>query len=109
MECTDLSSTDRVTRQKIRGLNILCNSCSVNLGNFTDLKKVITDFKLDIQKKLDDNIAKLSTEITQLKNKIVSVEATSYIEITEKIANEAVTCKKCTYQGITRKHRRHSL
>lgn len=101
MECTGLSSTDRVTRQKVRGLSILCNACTSNLSTFADFKKIINELKSDIQEKIGDlktDMLKtidnyntlLSAEIASLNNKLSNVESLNSIEITDKIANEAV-------------------
>lgn len=85
MTCTDVSADDRVTRQRVRGLSILCNNCSSNVSNFSELKTLL-DFKTEIHKKIND----FDDKLTQLNNKLSQFDAVNSIEFTDNIANEAV-------------------
>lgn len=90
LACTDVSSEDRVTRHKIRGLKILCNKCSTNMDNFNDIKKLLEDFKNEFKKEFINDMDIVKDKIDALTRKLENIDNLSSVQFTDKIANEAV-------------------
>ncbi|CAH1115766.1 unnamed protein product [Psylliodes chrysocephalus] len=53
LNCTDLKADDRVTRQKLRCIKIVCNRCSSIIDQFSEVKGILETFKINIVKKVD--------------------------------------------------------
>lgn len=86
LSCTELSSDDRITRHKIRGVSIVCNPRSQNLGSVAELKEILLNFKTDIQRQIDD----LNNKLVELNDKISTVESFNTVEFVDSTANEAL-------------------
>ena len=52
VRCTDIVQEDRVTRQRLKSVKIVCNSCGTSLDSFKDIKSLIESLKNDMCKEL---------------------------------------------------------
>lgn len=91
--CTELQTEDRVTRQAVRGLKILCNGCSANIEMFSNLKALLEDHKIELHARIDQINVKseeISQKLESIEKKLVNFDDVSSPVYTDKIANEAV-------------------
>uniref|UniRef100_A0A6P7G4K3 Uncharacterized protein LOC114334099 n=1 Tax=Diabrotica virgifera virgifera TaxID=50390 RepID=A0A6P7G4K3_DIAVI len=93
LACTELLQDDRITRCKVRGIKIICNSCSSNIEAFSNLKSILKEYNDDLQLKIsqiDEKIAEITTKFNDLEIKLSSADQHSSPQFAENIANEAV-------------------
>ncbi|KAK9892077.1 hypothetical protein WA026_018277 [Henosepilachna vigintioctopunctata] len=93
LTCTDFRSEDRVTRHKVRGIEIICNPCSSNIEIFANLKSMLDKYNEDLQQKInkiDEKVGEMAGRIVGLEDKLSVAGQYSTAQDTDKIANEAV-------------------
>lgn len=86
LNCTDVSlKDDRVTRMKMRNIRIVCNQCSANIDQFSNLETLLKSFRQDIKEQLDGFAAKFE----DINKKLSTIDHLNSVDFTEDIASEA--------------------
>lgn len=86
IRCTDLPSDDRVTRNKMKSMKIVCNKCSMKFDQLTDIKALIESLKVDFDKK----VSSLREELSNMNAKIDNLNQIDSSGIVEAAVNESV-------------------
>ena len=58
----------KMTRAKSRWVKVVCNHCNVNMAQFKDFQKLVASIRTDFEKKFDQLISDLDTQLSALKN-----------------------------------------
>ncbi|CAH1110248.1 unnamed protein product [Psylliodes chrysocephalus] len=100
LNCTDFKADDRVTRQKLRCIKIVCNRCSSIVDQFGEIKDILETFKINIDKKVDsfdeklksiqNNIESFNNQLSEFKDQVKNSESLRSPEFIETVTAEAV-------------------
>lgn len=86
IRCTDLPSDDRITRNKMKSMKIVCNKCSMKFDQLTDIKALIESLKVDFDKK----VSSLREELSNMNAKIDNIGQVDSSRIIETAVNESL-------------------
>ncbi|CAH1109474.1 unnamed protein product [Psylliodes chrysocephalus] len=100
LNCTDLKADDRVTRQKLRCIKIVCNRSSSIVDQFSEVKGILETFKINIDKKVDsfdeklkgiqNNIESFNNQLSEFKDQVKNSESVRSPEFIGTVTAEAV-------------------
>lgn len=97
LKCVGLSESDvKLTRARSKAIKVVCNSCSINMSQFKDIKTIITTIQNELTTSINQLKAEFESQLQELKATLTMTQQQTPSYVFEEVVNEVMERQRRT-------------